>query len=68
MFSGDSRKNIEETIEIEDIASADLDQLIGSEPAQTIREELELIDQVYPKFNREEYLKEIYNPYFLVLL
>ena len=64
LFSGDSRKNIEETIEIEDIASADLDQLIGSEPAQTIREELELIDQVYPKFNREQYLTGDLQPVF----
>ena len=64
LFSGDSRKNIEETIEIEDIASEHLDQLIGSEPAQTIREELELIDQVYPKFGREEYLRGDLQPVF----
>ena len=53
LFSGDSRKNIEETIEIEDISSTDLEELIGQKPAETIREELELIDEVYPKFNRE---------------
>ena len=35
LFSGDSRKNIEETIEIEDISSTELDKLIGSESAET---------------------------------
>ena len=64
LFSGDSRKNIEETIEIEDIASKKLDELIGTDAAQTIREELELIDEVYPKFNREEYLQGGLQPVF----
>ena len=64
LFSGDSRKNIEETIEIEDISSSDLDDLIGHEPAETIREELELIDEVYPKFNREQYLQGALQPVF----
>ena len=64
LFSGDSRKNIEETIEIEDISSTDLDELIGQKPAETIREELELIDEVYPKFNREQYLQGGLQPVF----
>ena len=64
LFSGDSRKNIEETIEIEDISSTDLEELIGQKPADNIREELELIDQVYPKFNREEYLQGGLQPVF----
>jgi len=64
LFSGDSRKNIEETIEIEDISSTDLDDLIGQNPAETIREELELIDEVYPKFNREQYLQGGLQPVF----
>ena len=64
LFSGDSRKNIEETIEIEDISSSDLDDLVGQKPAENIREELELIDQVYPKFNREEYLQGGLQPVF----
>lgn len=64
LFSGDSRKNIEETIEIEDISSSDLDDLIGQKPAETIREELELIDEVYPKFNREQYLQGGLQPVF----
>lgn len=29
LFSGDSRKDIEETIEVSDLSSSDLDELIG---------------------------------------
>ncbi|HIB48714.1 MAG TPA: peptide chain release factor 3 [Flavobacteriaceae bacterium] len=64
LFSGDSRKNIEETIEIEDIASEELDGLIGSKAADTLREELELVYEVYPDFNREEYLEGSLQPVF----
>ncbi|MBL4663496.1 MAG: peptide chain release factor 3, partial [Flavobacteriaceae bacterium] len=64
LFSGDSRKNIEETIEIEDIASDKLDELIGSNHADTLREELELIYEVYPSFDRDEYLNATLHPVF----
>ncbi|MAO11423.1 MAG: peptide chain release factor 3 [Flavobacteriaceae bacterium] len=63
LFSGSSRKNIEETIEIEDLSNPQLDELIGSESAETLREELELAD-IYPTFNREEYLNGELQPVF----
>jgi len=64
LFSGDSRKNIEETIEIEDISSAELDKLIGSESAETLREELELVTGVYPDFDQQAYSKAEQQPVF----
>ncbi|MFC7356935.1 peptide chain release factor 3 [Jejudonia soesokkakensis] len=64
LFSGDSRKNIEETIEIEDVSSEKLDELVGSKAADTLREELELVYEVYPDFNREEYLQSELQPVF----
>ncbi len=64
LFSGDSRKNIEETIEIEDLNSAELEALIGNKAAETLREELELVHEVYPDFNREEYLEGKLQPVF----
>lgn len=64
LFSGDSRKNIEETIEIEDIQNPELEQLIGAKAADTLREELELVYEVYPDFNREEYLEGNLQPVF----
>jgi peptide chain release factor 3 len=64
LFSGDSRKNIEDTIAISDINSPELEKLIKEKPAQKLREELELIDEVYPKFDRQEYLDGNLQPVF----
>lgn len=64
LFSGDSRKNIEETIEIEDVSNPELEKLIGDKAANELREELELVYEVYPKFNQEEYLNGKLQPVF----
>ena len=64
LFSGDSRKNIEDTIAISDLNSPELEKIIGEKPSQKLREELELIDEVYPKFNREDYLTGNLQPVF----
>jgi len=64
LFSGDSRKNIEDTIEIEDLENPQLDQLIGEKSANTLREELELVYEVYPDFDRQEYLDGNLQPVF----
>jgi peptide chain release factor 3 len=64
LFSGDSRKNIEETIEIEDLATKELEELIGTEAADTLREELELVEGIYPKFNRDSYVAAELQPVF----
>lgn len=64
LFSGDSRKNIEETVEISDLSSKDLNNLIGDDPADTLREELELVDGIYPKFEKETYQNGDLQPVF----
>ena len=64
LFTGDPRKNIEETIEISDIHSEQLDELVGSKAAETLREELELMQGVYPEFDREAYLAGNLQPVF----
>ncbi|WP_271855432.1 peptide chain release factor 3 [Patiriisocius marinus] len=64
LFSGDSRKNIEETIEIEDLANKELDELIGEKASETLREELELVEGIYPKFDRDAYLAAELQPVF----
>lgn len=64
LFTGDSRKDIEDTIEINDINTSELDELIGEGPAETFREEIELVEGVYPKFNREEYISGKLQPVF----
>ena len=64
LFSGDSRKDIEETIEISDLQSAELTKLIGEKPAKTLREEIELVEGIYPEFNKEDYLNGQLQPVF----
>jgi len=64
LFSGDSRKNIEETTEISDLASDELDALIGETAADVLREEIELITGVYPEFDKDAYLKGDLQPVF----
>ena len=64
LFSGNSRKNIEETVEISNLESGELDTLIGEKSAKTLRDELELIEVVYPKFDKSEYLNGDLQPVF----
>src|SRR5699024_3750235 len=64
LFTGDPRKDIEETIEIDDLSNPELDKLIGEATAQTLREEVELSTGVYPEFNKEEYLAGNLHPVF----
>ena len=64
LFEGDSRKNIEETIAFSDINNKELEKIIGEKPAQKLREELELISEVYPVFSESEYLNGELQPVF----
>jgi len=64
LFSGDSRKNIEETTEVSDLSSPELDQLIGETAADTLREEIELVEGIYPKFDKDAYLEGNLQPVF----
>ncbi|MGS2724964.1 peptide chain release factor 3 [Psychroserpens sp. BH13MA-6] len=64
LFSGDSRKDIEETIEISDLNSEELDRLVGDKAAQTLRDEIELVEGIYPKFDKDAYLNGQLQPVF----
>ncbi|MFD1095298.1 peptide chain release factor 3 [Salegentibacter chungangensis] len=64
LFTGDPRKDIEDTIEVSDLNTEELDELIGSEAADNLREELELAQGVYPEFNKAAYLKGDLQPVF----
>ncbi|GGH39772.1 peptide chain release factor 3 [Mangrovimonas yunxiaonensis] len=64
LFNGDSRKHIEETIEISDLNAKELDALVGETSANTLREELELVTGIYPNFDKEAYLKGAVQPVF----
>jgi peptide chain release factor 3 len=64
LFSGDSRKDIEDTIKISDLASPELKKLIGESAADQLRENIELVDGIYPSFDREAYLNGEQQPVF----
>lgn len=64
LFSGDSRKNIEETVEINDLSDNKLDQLISEDAATVLREELELVTGIYPEFDKQAYLAGKLQPVF----
>jgi peptide chain release factor 3 len=64
LFEGDSRKNIEETIAFSDVESKELDSIIGEKAAIKLREELELVREVYPDFDKEAYLNGDLQPVF----
>jgi peptide chain release factor 3 len=64
LFSGDSKKNIEETIAFDNIESPELENIIGEKAAIDLRDNLELVWGVYPEFNKELYLKGEQQPVF----
>lgn len=64
LFSGNSKSNIEETIAFDNIDSPELEKIIGENAATDLRDNLELVTGVYPKFDKEAYLKGKQQPVF----
>ena len=64
LFSGDSKKNIEDTLAIDDVNSPELEKIVGSTQANALRENLELVQGVYPPFDKDAYLKGNQQPVF----
>ena len=64
LFSGDSKKNIEETIEFDNIENPGLETIIGEDSAEALRDNLELVKGVYPEFDKEAYLEGTQQPVF----
>lgn len=64
LFSGDSKKNIEETIAFDDITNPELDTIVGENAAEELRDNLELVSGVYPTFDKEAYLNGKQQPVF----
>ena len=64
LFDGSNKTHVSKTTAIDDVQSEQLDQLVGSNAAVTLRENLELVEGVYPSFNRAEYLAGTQQPVF----
>ena len=64
LFSGDYKKNIEETIAFDSIENPELKNIIGITAAETLGSDIELVQGVYPEFDKESYLKGEQQPVF----
>jgi len=64
LFSDKSKQKVSEGIVFKDLMSTDLNLAIGDKAAKTLREELELVREVYPEFDREAYLNGNLQPVF----
>jgi peptide chain release factor 3 len=54
----------EDSIEITDLKSPVLDKEVGEAAAKELRDEVKLIREVYPEFEREDYLEAVVSPVF----
>ncbi len=64
LFTGDSKKNIDDTVEISDLSDSTLNSLVGEKAAVTLREEIELVEGIYPGFDQDSYLNGELQPVF----
>jgi peptide chain release factor 3 len=64
LFRPHSKQTAEDVIEFTDLESPELDQHIGEAAATELREEVEMIETVYPKFDPERYRKGELSPVF----
>ena len=59
-----SKQTVTERVQISDINSPEIEKIVGEEDTAKLREDMELIDGVYPEFDKEEYLKGEVAPVF----
>src|SRR5690606_28538465 len=53
LFSGENKQRISDGIKVEDLSQKELDELLGEEDANNLREEIQLVTGVYPDFNND---------------
>lgn len=64
LFSADNKQTVSEGIEFSNLDDPKLDTIIGEDAANTLREEIELVSEVYPKFDLTEYQNGSLQPVF----
>ena len=63
-FLEEKKQRVGESVKITDVTDPKVDELVGEKAAATLREELELIESVYPEFNRDDYMAGNQQPVF----
>jgi peptide chain release factor 3 len=64
LFSADNKQTVSTGVEFNDVATPELDKIVGKKAADTLREELELVEEIYPAFDKNEYLNCKIQPVF----
>lgn len=64
IFRPHGKQAEEDVIEITDLESDELEKQVGERAAATLREEVEMVDEVYPEFKKEDYLNGEISPVF----
>ena len=64
MAGAEKQEQLGEVVKISDIHDPVLDDRIGSEAAQKLRDDIELVTGVYPEFKKEDYLSGTITPVF----
>jgi len=64
LFLEEKKQKVGESLVIEDINDKKVDDIIGEKAAGILRDELELIESVYPEFDREAYMNGDLQPVF----
>ena len=62
LFSDEQKQTIGKKLTFNSISDSKLEKAIGSDHLELLKEELELIEAVYPKFNKKAYLDGKLNP------
>lgn len=64
LYVGSNKQKVQDSIAFDDLTDPALEGLIGQSAAVALREELELVQGVYPKFVQEDYLQGAICPVF----
>lgn len=64
LYTPNATEIVSDTVEISDLEQKELDENIGEDDANLLREEVELVDSVYPEFDIDNYLNGDVSPVF----
>lgn len=56
LLTENDKQKVTKAIKIDNLADSKLDELVGGKAANELREEVELVQGVYPKFERDDYV------------
>ena len=64
LFTAHGKQSADDIVEIKDIFNEDIEQYVGQSATDELRSEIEMITEVYPKFDKDEYMNGLVSPVF----